>query len=103
MTSNENARLAVIGEIVARIEKRQAEEAIARENLAEDVRELHAKSDDMIRRMAAVEPVTQMVTSFHARMIGAALLLGFLGTLAGGGWMLIKDRAGAIWAAFWGA
>ena len=95
-------QLAVIAEAVTRIEHNQEEAAKLRENMINSLYEQDRKLDDLSRRMAAVEPVTQMVTSWHARLIGAAMILGFLGTIVGMGWVLLKDRADNVWHAIWG-
>jgi hypothetical protein len=52
--------------------------------------------------MAAVEPVTQMVNSWHARMIGMSIILGFIGAVVGAAWLLLKDRLLVAWQAMWG-
>jgi hypothetical protein len=103
MTANERADLAVIAEIVRRIETRQEADAAERETIADNVRALNVKTADHERRITVVEPVTAMVTGWQARMMGAAIVLGFFGTVAGAGWMMMRDKLGAIWAAFWGA
>lgn len=98
MTAHEKAELMVIAEIVRRIEAKQADEAEAREALTEHVRGIDTKTDDLLRRMAAVEPVTAMVTSWHAKMIGASLVLGLLGAVLGMGWAMLRDKVSALWA-----
>lgn len=95
-------QLAVIAAAVARIETHQKDAVEASETLASEVRDLHTMTADLARRMAAVEPVTQMVTGWQARMTGAMMVLGLLGTVAGFGWLLIKDRIAAVWAAIIG-
>ena len=57
---------------------------------------------DTQRRVATIEPVTQMVTSWHARMVGASLVFGLVGTVLALGWALLRDKIGALWAVITG-
>lgn len=99
-------QLAVIAESVKRIERNQDEAGRERADQARMIGALSKKTDDMARRLSEVEPVTKMVTSWHARIVGAVMLLGFLGAVvmsaAGIIWMLLKDRLSAVWQAIIG-
>ena len=100
---SQGEQLAVIAAIVERIEENQKHVKSAQEAIVRDLHDLHSKTDDLQRRMASVEPVTQLVTSWRARMIGAGMVLGFFGTVAGFGYVLLKERAADVWRAIWGA
>lgn len=95
-------QVAVIAEVVERIESAQETSAKRAEVMAKDIIDLHTKADDLVRRMSAVEPVTQMVTGWHARMVGMAIILGFMGSVATAGWLLLKERLWTAWQALWG-
>lgn len=95
-------QLAVIAEVVERIELHQEASSKERAEISRVVAELAKTNEDIIRRLAAVEPVTEMVSSWRARMLGASMVLGFLGTVLMFFWVMLKDRASDVWKAVTG-
>lgn len=50
------------------------------------------KTDDLIRRVDEIEPITKMVSSWQMRWTGAVIVLGFLGTMVTAGWVIFKTQ-----------
>jgi hypothetical protein len=114
MTADDRRSLAVLAEILSRVEARIEADAIAAkadraEILAgmgqqrDDLMHLHVKVDRTDERLAKIEPVTNMVLNVKTQIAGMAILLGLIGTVGGVVWLLVRDRAAQIWNALVGA
>jgi hypothetical protein len=110
MTAGERHSLAVLAEILERVEARiEVEAATSKADRAEilagmgkqrdDLQTLHIKMDRTDERLAKIEPVTDMVMSVRTQISGMVILLGLIGTVGGMVWLLVRDRAAQIWNA----
>lgn len=63
---------------------------IYRTSVQKDLAKLAEGQKNILRRVDAIEPVTTMVTSFRAKLAGAVIVLGFLGSVVI--WVLIYFR-----------
>jgi len=52
-----------------------------RTGVHKDLEKLTHGQEDLLRRLEVIEPVATMVTSFRAKMVGAAIVLGGIGSL----------------------
>ena len=64
---------------------------LAREVFSDDLHKMRTGQDDILRRLGKIEPVTDLVTSLWAKMIGAVSVLGVLGAILWGGIVFFKD------------
>jgi len=114
MTAGERHSIAVLAEILSRVEARiEADASAAKADRAEilagmgkhqdDLLHLHIKVDRTDERLAKIEPVTDMVMSVRTQISGMVILLGLIGTICGMVWLLVRDRAAQIWNALVGA
>jgi len=67
------------------------ENSRAQSELIADLAIMRNGQNDMLRRLNKIEPVTDLVTSLWARVSGALILLGVLGSVAWGGIVFFKD------------
>lgn len=65
--------------------------AEARLSVRQSLNELEHGHNDIRDRLNQIEPVTKMVTGWQARIVGAMMLLGFLGTVVWTGVLFFKD------------
>ncbi|GGF43639.1 hypothetical protein SAMN05216376_105179 [Mameliella alba] len=65
-------------------------EELVRQRQEDNLRELRISGIEA--RLDEVEPVTRSVTSWKARMTGAGIVLGCLGSMAAGGVALFWDK-----------
>lgn len=97
MTANERSELAVLAEIMRRVEVSLEKQAEAHAALVAEVRDVKEVAHDTRRRMETVEPITKMVTSWRAGAVGAALIAGMVGTIVATGWALLRHKIADIW------
>ena len=70
------------------------------DDLRDGHKELQAGQDILVRRMDKVEPVTDMVTGFKAKVIGAMFVMGMIGTAILGFLTYFKQQISQL---IWGA
>lgn len=113
MSENLASQVAVVAAAMLRVEKQLDEDRMDRKAESEHINKALANdranaeltrsavsaalSDighgqaDMARRLDKIEPVTDLVTSIHAKFIGGITLLGVIGGIAWGGVVFFKD------------
>lgn len=103
MPTSNAALVARIEDLCARMDRDYAERVDERRDTKEHreyvhhkLHELHVATEDTRKRMDKVEPVADMVTSWRARLAGALLVLGVIGTLLWTGVTLFRDEVKAI-------
>ena len=69
----------------------QAETELARMATSAELASMRHGQDDVLRRLDKIEPVTDLVTSFRAKIAGALIVLGFIGGIVWGGATFFKD------------
>ena len=67
--------------------KAESDRSTMMEGITSQGRALEKLADDM----AEVKPVTDMVTGLHAKFMGAAIILGIVGTIAWAGVLFFKE------------
>ena len=72
-------------------QRTEASAAEARVSVRQALNDLEQSNRDINGRLAKIEPVTKMVTGWRARIIGAMMVLGFIGTIAWTGVLFFKD------------
>lgn len=96
------AQVAALTAILERIDSRaeedrqerkaaQADAETARLAVAAELNAMRHGQNDVLRRLDKIEPVTDLVTSFKARVSGGMILLGVIGGIAWGGVVFFKD------------
>jgi chromosome segregation ATPase len=84
----------------ADLKERDAEASKSREDVRASLADLKSGHDDLLRRMDKVEPVTDMVTGFKAKVIGAMFVMGLIGSAILGFLAYFKTQiANMIWGA----
>ena len=68
-----------------------ADAADARLSVRQSLTELEQGHKSINSRLDKIEPVTEMVTGWQARVVGAMMLLGFIGTIVWTGVLFFKD------------
>jgi len=102
MPASVAAQVAALTAIVERMDKRaeedrqerktaQAQTELTRQSVTAELLAMRHGQDDVMRRLDKIEPVTDLVTSFRARISGGLILLGALGAIAWGGIVFFKD------------
>lgn len=86
------AQLAVYGEVLQRVEKAVDALAKAEKDASAYRAQVRAEITVIKRDLAEIKPVTAMVISAQSKLAGAIMVLGFIGTIAGLGFALLKDR-----------
>lgn len=86
------AQLAVYGEVLERVEKAIDALAVAERDASAYRAQVRAEITEIKRDIAEIKPVTAMVISAQSKLAGAIMVLGFIGTFAGLGFALMKDR-----------
>jgi len=64
---------------------------MSRRAVSAELTDIRHGQTNVLDRLDRIEPVTNLVTSFQGKMTGAAILLGFIGTLATFAFMFFKD------------
>ncbi len=77
---------------VENMEKAMAEERAERILAAKERAAILAQMNDLQRDMQQVKPVTDMVSSLHARVAGGMIVLGFVGAVAWGAILFFKEN-----------
>jgi hypothetical protein len=96
------AQVAALTAIVERIDSRaeedrrdrkaaQAETERTRMITSAELAAMRHGQGDVLRRLDKIEPVTDLVTSFRAKIAGALIVLGFIGGVVWGGATFFKD------------
>ena len=67
------------------------EAAEARVSVRQSLNDLEQGYKTINGRLEQIEPVTKMVTGWQARIVGAMMLLGFIGTIVWTGVLFFKD------------
>lgn len=67
-----------------------------RESVQKELIKLSALQQDVVRRVETIEPVATMVTSFRATLVGASIVLGFIGSVVIWGLIYFKDQVHRI-------
>ena len=83
-------------------ERDREEERIERKLAAAERHEIIIKLKDMEATLMEVKPVTDMVQGVKAKITGAIILLGFLGTIVWGGVLFWKEQLFAMFHRIWG-
>ena len=65
--------------------------AEARLSVRQTLNDLEQGHKSINSRLDKIEPVTEMVTGWQARVVGAMMLLGFIGTIVWTGVLFFKD------------
>ena len=102
------AQLATLTVLVQHIDKRAEEERkerrdamaateLTRQAVSAELHDLRHGQADVLRRLNKVEPVADLVHSFKAKMAGAMLVIGVIGTLGLAGLTFFKDVILAWW------
>lgn len=114
-TAEQLGRLAVQMEMMneqlardrADLKERDAEASKSREDVRQSLAKLErghtdlkAGQDQLVRRMDKVEPVTDMVTGFKAKAIGAMFVMGMIGSAIIGFLAYFKTQISQL---IWGA
>ena len=68
------------------------EAAQSREEVKRGLAALEQGHKDILRRVDKIEPVTDMVTSWKAKVIGAIAVLGLIGGVLIGGFQLFREE-----------
>jgi chromosome segregation ATPase len=63
----------------------------------DDLAKLTEGQKDILRRVEVIEPVASMVTSFRAKLVGAAVVLGFIGSVIIWALIYFKDQIHRAW------
>ena len=69
----------------------RANAEMARSAVSAELTDIRHGQDDVLRRLAAIEPVTDLVTSVRSRVTGGLMLLGVLGGIAWAGIVFFKE------------
>ena len=69
----------------------RANAEMTRSAVSAELTDIRHGQDDVLRRLAAIEPVTDLVTSVWSKVMGGMMLLGVLGGIAWAGIVFFKE------------
>ena len=102
MPTSVAAEMAANTAILVRLERRFEEDykerkealketELARKAVSDDLSKMQNNQDYILRRLDRIEPVTNLVASLRAKVIGGASVLGVIGAILWGGAVFFKD------------
>ena len=102
MPTSVAAEMAANTAILVRLERRFEEDykerkealketELARRAVSDDLSKMQNNQDDILRRLDRIEPVTDIVASLRAKVIGGVSVLGVIGAILWGGAVFFKD------------
>jgi hypothetical protein len=102
MSETVTSQVAVIVALMERMEHQLADDRAAfaldrdkaelsRAAVSAELADIRHSQTDVHNRLDKIEPVTDLVTSVGSKIMGALILLGFIGSIAWGGMVFFKE------------